>query len=84
MYYYVFSESNITNARVQATHFLSISNLSTNSIHATYGQDMYDEVYSIPFSESGPFTQAQKDQLRQPADSFPFIQKCKNMARIFE
>jgi hypothetical protein len=76
MYYYVFAEGSLTNARSMADRFMTIVNASTNAELKAYGQGMRDEVYSIPLSESGPYTDAQKAQLRHPSDAFPFVQKC--------
>ena len=75
MYYYVFAEGNLTNARSEADSFITVANTSTDTNLTAFAQSMYDEVYNIPLSESGPYSDEQKAQLREPAVSFPFIQK---------
>lgn len=85
MYYYVFSEGQLTNARTQADALMSIVNsTTTNSMLIAYAQEMRDEIYGIPLTESGPYTTNQIAQLRQPVESFPFIQKCVVLSRGIE
>lgn len=84
MYFYVFAEGNLTNARITADSLMASVNARTNAELIAYAQQMHDEVYRIPLSESGPYTAEQEVQLRQPIVSFPFIQKCVVVARWME
>ena len=84
MYFHVFAEGNLTDARVLADSFMAAISVSTNAELVSYAQQMRNEVYSIPLGESGPYTAEQESQLRQPTVSFPFIQKCVVVARWVE
>lgn len=84
MYFYVFAQGNLTNARLTADSFIGVFGGNTNSDLVAYAQAMREEVYSIPLDESGPYSTQQQAQLRQPISSFPFIEKSVVVARWFE
>lgn len=84
MYYYVFAEGNLTNARIQADQFMTIANTSTNVTLVSFAQEMRDEIYSIPLSEGGAFTEEEEAAIRDGDASFPFISKCIAVAKSIE
>ena len=84
MYYYIFAEGNLTNARSAADQFMSALNSYTNADMIAYAQEMRDEIYSMPLGALGPYMPQQQSDLRQLNLSFPFIQKSVVVARWLE
>lgn len=84
MYYYLFAERNLTNARVNADQLTNaVFMYTTNATTRDYAVEMRNEVYSIPLHESTPLSIEQMVQLHQLfPDMFPMINQCVAIQRL--
>jgi len=81
MYYYVFCSRDLSKARETGDEFFDAVRKSGNSDMIQLSSMMRDEIYSIPLSESKPYTQEQIDVIHNEFNkSFPLIERFYSMA----
>jgi hypothetical protein len=79
--YHVLVDGVLTNARDAADQFNSAVQQGSNANAKAVSQEMRDEIYSIPLSESGTRTAGQINQIHDGLPNcFPMIQKCQWLA----
>jgi hypothetical protein len=80
-YYHVFIDGLLTNAQASADQFNSIVQQGTNLNARAIGQQMRDQIYGIPLSESGVRSVEAINQLHDGLPtSFPMVEKCQWLA----
>jgi hypothetical protein len=81
MYYYVFSDCNLTNARSYADHLYSRVQQSADAEADAFCLEMKNEVYGISLGESGSYSQTESGELHSVLDSYPAITRCLWLSR---
>ncbi|MCZ7592906.1 MAG: hypothetical protein M5U15_12545 [Kiritimatiellae bacterium] len=76
MYYYVFADCNLTNARQTADQLYAVVQQESDADANAFCLEMKNEVYAISISESGPYGQAEIEQIHAGLSAFPSIRKC--------
>jgi len=80
-YYFVFVTRDPAQARQAADQLVSAVQSYNNPEANAIAQNMKDEIYEIPLSDAGSYSQQQKDVLKSEFDKMPFSDICLRLAK---